>query len=496
MSGLIFSRKKIFPLQEIQLRMKLFFGLLITLFFCFVFNDTVYADTAANLKPAITLSTGEDSKALNDVNYASSFEFKAQTTITLQANSPIYGVYLYWDRPSNGWTLQSGNSTTTHGQYEILHEYVKVDHPANTVTITIPDNGSILREIQAFGYGDLPADVQTWLPPCEQADLLLFPTHAGDESLVFGGTIPYYAGELGRNVQVAYLVKHYPEESYREHEKLNALWAMGLRNYPVMGTFEDALTSGHVTDSANYDYDAVLEYIVTQIRRFQPLVVLGHDLDGEYGHGLHIVGAKAVSQSMNFSKDSSYHIASVDQYGVWEQDKTYLHSYKTNSIHMNWNTPLTKFNGKTALELAKEGFKLNDSQQWTGFQVSDTGLYNCADFGLYLSSVGPDKKGGDFMENITPYAERINTNTNSSTSVPESSAIADASSTASSEYSTSTESAASESNTINEPTEPSHFRSFEQSYLEIEPLVLKVGGICIILVAIGSFLSLFIKKKN
>ena len=202
MSGLIFSRKKIFPLQEIQLRMKLFFGLLITLFFCFVFNDTVYADTAANLKPAITLSTGEDSKALNDVNYASSFEFKAQTTITLQANSPIYGVYLYWDRPSNGWTLQSGNSTTTHGQYEILHEYVKVDHPANTVTITIPDNGSILCEIQAFGYGDLPADVQTWLPPCEQADLLLFPTHAGDESLVFGGTIPYYAGELGRNVQV------------------------------------------------------------------------------------------------------------------------------------------------------------------------------------------------------------------------------------------------------------------------------------------------------
>ena len=161
---------------------------------------------------------------------------------------------------------------------------------------------------------------------------------------------------------------------------------------------------------------------------------------------------------------------------------------------MNWNTPLTKFNGKTALELAKEGFKLNDSQQWTGFQVSDTGLYNCADFGLYLSSVGPDKKGGDFMENITPYAERINTN--SSTSVPESSASADASSTVSSEDSTSTESAASESSTINESKEPSHLRSFEQSYLEIEPLVLKVGGVCIVLVAIGSFLSLFIKKKN
>ncbi|CVI72795.1 1D-myo-inositol 2-acetamido-2-deoxy-alpha-D-glucopyranoside deacetylase [Clostridiales bacterium CHKCI001] len=501
MSGLIFLEKNtefhFLPLRRIQSKLHFthFFGLLVILFFCFVSNDTVSAETAANLKPTITLSTGEDSTALNDVNYASSFEFKAQTTITLQAASPIYGVYLYWDRPSSGWTLQSGNSVVTYGQYEMLHEYVKVDHPSNTVTITIPDNGAILCEIQAFGYGDLPSDIQTWLPPCEQADILLFPTHAGDESLVFGGTIPYYAGEMGRNVQVAYLVKHYPDESYREHEKLNALWAMGLRNYPVMGTFEDTFTSGHVTDSARYDYDAVLEYVVTQIRRFKPLVVLGHDLNGEYGHGLHVVGAKAVSQSMNFSKDSTYNIASVDQYGVWEQDKTYLHSYKVNSIHMNWNIALTKFNGKTALQLADEGFKLNDSQQWTGFQVSDTGLYNCADFGLYLSSVGPDKKGGDFMENITPYAERINANSNAN----ESTSASEPSSTVSSESSAPTDSATSQSTSVSESTETStsgRLQSFEQSYLEIEPLALKVGGICIVLVAIGSFISLFIKKKN
>lgn len=501
MSGLIFLEKNTefysLRLRKIQpnLHFTHFFGLFVLLFFCFVLNDTAYAETAANLKPTITLSTGEDSTALNDVDYASSFEFKAQTTITLQATSPIYGIYLYWDHPSNGWTLQSGSSTATYGQYQMLHEYVKIDNPSTTVTITIPDNGAILCEVQAFGYGDLPSDIQTWLPPCEQADILLFPTHAGDESLVFGGTIPYYAGELSRNVQVAYLVKHYPDESYREHEKLNALWAMGLRNYPVMGTFEDAFTSGHVTDSARYDYDAVLEYIVTQIRRFQPLVVLGHDLNGEYGHGLHVVAAKAVSQSMNFSKDSTYHTPSVDQYGVWEQDKTYLHSYKVNSIHMNWNIALTKFGGKTALQLADEGFKLNDSQQWTNFQVSDTGLYNCADFGLYLSSVGPDKKGGDFMENLTPYAERMNTNSNAN----EPTSISEPSSTTVSESSAPADSAASESASINETTEASsssRLQSFEQSYLEIEPLVLKVGAICIVLVAIGSFLSLFIHKKN
>ena len=39
----------------------------------------------------------------------------------------------------------------------------------------------------------------------EDADMLLLPTHADDEHLWFGGTMPYYAGELGYKVQVGLL---------------------------------------------------------------------------------------------------------------------------------------------------------------------------------------------------------------------------------------------------------------------------------------------------
>ncbi len=501
---------KFFLLRNIQQKIpfQYLFGLLVILLFYLSCSNTAYAQTAANLPTTINVSSGLDAKVLNDVNYSTRLEIPAQTTITITSSSPIYGLYLYWDQAANGWQLQSGNSSNTYGQYEMLHEYVKIDTPSNTVTMTIPNAGSILCEIRALGSGDLPSNIQTWLPPCETADILLLPAHAGDESLVFGGTIPYYAGELGKNVQVAYISSHYPDEVYREHEKLNALWAMGLRNYPVMGKFEDKFTSGHVTSSDRYDYDAVLEYIVTQIRRFKPLVVIGHDLNGEYGHGLHMVAAKATQNAMTLSKDKTYHIASADQYGLWEPTKTYLHLYKENPIHMDWNKTLSKLGGKTALELAKEGFKLNDSQQWTNFQVSDTGKNNCADFGLFLSSVGPDKKGGDFMENVVPHSERSNTNSSTKStekldadiSAGESTTSSSETSSAEASESSSATASASESapSTTSESvsTESSNrFKSFEQSYIEIEPLALKIGSICIVIVAIGSFISLFIKKK-
>lgn len=480
-------------------RIPVFIGLFVISIYCLFSSDTAYAQTAPDLKATIQVSTGEDGHILNDTDYASKLDLRANTTITIQSSSPIYGLYLFWNKPANEWTLKSGEKVTTYGQYEMLHEYVKVEQPSPTITMTIPTDGAILCEIQLFGEGDIPSNVQTWLPPCETADILLFPTHAGDESLVFGGTIPYYAGELGRKVQVSYIVRHYPDEVYREHEKLDALWAMGLRNYPVMGKFEDKLTSGHVTPASRYDYDAVLEYIVTQIRRFKPLVVLGHDLQGEYGHGLHIVSAEAVSQSMKFAPDKTYHIASADQYGLWEQSKTYLHLYKTNSIHMNWTTKLSKFNGKTALELAKAGFKCNDSQQWTNFEVSDTGSYNCADFGLYLSSVGPDKKGADFLENIIPYGEKKNISDKPTTSTEKLNAdISDVEDTASSPAESVPNSNPAAESAPNESSSSAsnQSKSFEQSYIDIEPLVLKVGFIGMMIVAAASFLSLFIRKDN
>ena len=66
--------------------------------------------------------------------------------------------------------------------------------------------------------------VQQWQAPLEKADLLALAAHPDDEILFLGGTIPYYAGEMGKAVQVAYLV---PTMPYRRLELLDGLWLCG-----------------------------------------------------------------------------------------------------------------------------------------------------------------------------------------------------------------------------------------------------------------------------
>lgn len=67
---------------------------------------------------------------------------------------------------------------------------------------------SPLCEVRLFTTGAAPVDVQVWQPPCEQADVLLFPSHA-DDDVIFFGALAAQCVDRGLAVQVAYLVNHY-----------------------------------------------------------------------------------------------------------------------------------------------------------------------------------------------------------------------------------------------------------------------------------------------
>ena len=67
---------------------------------------------------------------------------------------------------------------------------------------------------------------------------------------------------------------------------------------------------------------------------------------------------------------------------------------------MDWDTPLTRFDGKTGFEMAKEGFKCHVSQHKYELAVIRNGRCSCRFFGLYRTTVGNDVTGKDFFENI------------------------------------------------------------------------------------------------
>lgn len=335
---------------------------------------------------------------LTDGSVGSRCSFSQEETLEVRSSDGFAGLYLIFDRPVQ-WTLVHQNGTREmRGEQGFLHEYLPLDRPEYRMELVLPE-GAVLCEVQAFGQGVLPGWVQVWRPPCEKADLLVLPTHADDEHLWFGGALPYYAGEKGYAVQVAYMTNHWAEP-YRPHELLDGLWTVGVRHYPVVSAFADLYASKESLEAARevYDEREVTAWQVEQLRRFEPLVVLGHDVDGEYGHGAHRLNAATLLQALELSGDPEIFTDSAERYGAWQVQKCYLHLWPEGAIRMEWGEmPLKAFGGKTALEMAAEGFACHASQtQW--FEVRAGGKNDCRKFGLAFTTVGPDEAGTDFFE--------------------------------------------------------------------------------------------------
>ncbi len=359
---------------------------------------------------------------------------EGQGEITLQSAEGIAHLYIEFDRLPGEWTILAGGK-----EYPVkdgfLHQYVDISAlcgKQKELTLKFAEKTSI-ADLYSFGAGELPDFVQTWDAPCQKADLMLISSHSDDEQLFFAGVLPYYAVERELNVQVVYIVQHFEaggvEDHTRPHEQLDGLWAVGIRNYPVMSDFPDVYSESKDRATAfamaerafgaeGVTYDDFKGYITECLRRFRPLVVVSHDLDGEYGHGTHVFCAAALTEALQAAVDDSQYPESAKKYGTWRPEKTYLHLYEEHPITMDWDTPLESLGGKTPFQVTQEGFGCHKSQHWTWFKrwiygsggeitkASQITTYSPCQYGLYDTIVGYDTVGGDFMENVATYAQR------------------------------------------------------------------------------------------
>lgn len=335
-------------------------------------------------------------KKITDNNYYTKIPFEKGDILKIVSDETIHSLYFRFDVEVEEYTLTSGATSQKCGTYGFLHEAIKLDTPSNEITITMP--GTKVCDLFVFSEGEFPDFVQQWKPPHDDCDILLFPTHADDEQLFFGSIIPTYASELGYKVQVSYLTRHVltPE---RDHELLNGLWLVGQRYYPLLSNenIPDHYSETLKLAKAQYDSDFILEYQVSVLRRFKPEVVIGHDLKGEYGHGAHILNSTLLTEAVNLCGDESAFPESVKDYGTFDVQKLYLHLYEENQIILDAETPLKSFDGKTAMEVAKQGYHEHKSQVRGGpFEYYQQ--FSLKKFGLYYSTVGSDT-GNDIMEN-------------------------------------------------------------------------------------------------
>ncbi len=363
------------------------------------------AVSAENLTKKCTFQVSEGANKagnLSDGNFNTVWKGGNGSTIDIASPAPIGGLYILWNVLPSRWSVETVGETpltlyTGQGK-AFLHEYVPLADTAPQ-TVRLKLEAATVADIYVLGVGEVPGWVQQWQPMLDKADMLVMSTHADDELLWFGGTMPVYAGEYHKKVQVSYLTNHGPQ---RTHELLNGLWTVGVRAYPMISSFPDYYAGNIQVARQKYDENKILEYQVMLLRRFKPDVIISQDINGEYGHGVHCLNVHTLRQALEVSADASHFPEVARKYGTWQVKKCYMHLYWKNRLVMDWSQSLQSFGGKTALDVAKEGFACHVSQQKPRWKVRDFGEYDCRQYGLYYTTVGLDVKKNDFFENINP----------------------------------------------------------------------------------------------
>ena len=348
----------------------------------------------------------------------------------LQSETPVYGLYLCFRDMPESWEIQTSDRqdalkgkvrdsdwrTIVQGDTRFHHVYVPLNGETILRIVGTEDKACVLgfNEVFVFGAGRIPDWVQRWKPTEEKADILFLSTHPDDELLFFGGAIPTYAGELKKRVVVAYLTW---SNTTRRSELLNGLWHLGVRHYPVFCGIRDVY-SGSAEEaykkvSSRNGKEIVQGWLTETLRRLKPEVVVTQDVKGEYGHGQHRMAADAAQACYDLAADPLAYPESAETWGVWQVKKLYLHLWgaEADQTRMDWERPLSAFDGKTGTEMAEEAYAMHVTQRNAGvkirgkrhvFSVRETGgkLFPNTVFGLCRTEVGPDTEHTDFLEHI------------------------------------------------------------------------------------------------
>ena len=341
---------------------------------------------------------------------------KRSDGFTAELSTPVKGLYIEFSDTAADFEI-SANGVTRRYEGKFINRYVDVsEFGASTLEVSFPD-GAVLYRVSCYA-GDPPADVQIWQDMCEEADLMICTTHADDEQLFFAGIMPHYAA-LGYRIQVVYFTDH-NNLPLRRRELLAGLWECGIRHYPYINfAFSDAYSES--VDGALYNlkaldglsYDDAVAFQVEMIRRFRPLVIAGHDLNGEYGHGQHMLNSKSLCEAAELSGDAAKYPESAEKYGVWTPKKLYIHLYEKNEVVLEFeDVPMGRLGGLTPFQVTQKGFMHHKSQHWTWFKTwlngnsgeitraAQIGKYSPMKWGLYFTTVGEDTVKNGFFEHI------------------------------------------------------------------------------------------------
>lgn len=347
-------------------------------------------------------------KTLTDNNLKSSIIFADKAELTYSWSEHVVADVLYlfaYSRPDSFRISQWDGSGALLSEEEIKPARMCLEIPLakECRKVTAHCNGRCkINEFQIFGKGNAYPDRVVWWTPNagkDHCDLMLVSTHFDDEILMMGGVLPIYAGEQKRDCIVVYMKG---TDQIRKLEAIQGLWEMGVRREAIyLSCSSDSLQKALDNDAAGvFEKDNLLK-LVTLLRRYRPLVVVTHDVNGEYGHESHVKTSALVRRAVELAADPSYDPESVEKYGVWQVQKEYIHLWKENKIELDIRAKLPNMGNRNAYDIAAKAFTYHKTQQKNWSIKSTNAKFPIGSFGLYFTAVGPDSGINDMFENVS-----------------------------------------------------------------------------------------------
>lgn len=341
---------------------------------------TVKADEARKLELTVNLGEADLSKKLTDKDYSTSVNVEKGTTLILNAEGSIHGLYIEWNNiPSENAYILDGNKKISLGTKDFLHEYVALSGENYGCELHF-DGKAEIANVYAFSKGDTPSSVQKWSTLEDGADVMIMGSFASEECIFYGAVIGE-AVENNHTVQMMYLCDYANNlRLNNRHELLNSLWTLGDKWYPIFGSAEEQITSDMEIAKVQYDEEVMLEEAKAALLKYKPYVVVTHGNERETDNAVDALWGQCVVKAV--SEIASEH----------EVQKLYLRKSRTNAILLD---------ASDKLESIKKAYNLYEVYPFKDTSINDSldSKYNCVEFGLYSSTVGEDS-GNDMFEHV------------------------------------------------------------------------------------------------
>lgn len=361
-----------------------------------------------NLNDKITYSNKTLGKeTLSDGSYNTVWDpsGKRELTFTIPSEVTHAMVQLEWMYAQNEYKLtcydKDGAALETFDAKDMERLFIRNFYlPENTVKCTLKITSSTrvlkLSELHVYDMDNLSAQVQQWEPTPDKADIMVISAHQDDELLFFGATIPDSASR-GKSIVMLYMANC---GRGRYAEALAGMWSVGLRTMPVfLGLTDQAFRSKSAAMKEWPKYETV-DKLVYNIRKYQPEVVVTHDVKGEYGHMQHKLTSEYVERAVKLAGSSDYVCKLDKSLKPWTVKKFYIHLYSQNVMHLASDVPNDFFGGFTLQEAATIAYDKHYTQHGHYTMENQGAKYDNTAFGLVSTTVGQDENKNDLYEHL------------------------------------------------------------------------------------------------